>query len=197
MKTHPTLSRRAAALRRNGFVSLSSCLATTPCKAFFFGILLFGSSILFAQASDPIGIYALVHKVVFEPNTNAPDRVQIWGIFSLAEGRGENYRPAQRGYLYFKLKEDKATLCRNEWNDLKSVVGSDQIVSFGTRYENKATVRKPDAKPENPETYPLGWGMQKVSMKDYKPLNDLRALSTEKSAAAKPKQVAPTASPRP
>jgi hypothetical protein len=170
-------------------------LAPPPFKAFFFAFLLFSSSSLVCHASDPIGIYALVHKVVFEPNDNTPERVQIWGIFALAEGRGENYRPPQRGYLYFKLKEGNATLCRNEWNDLKSVAGRDQIVGFGSRYEIKATVRKPSAKPENPETYPLGWGMQKVSMKDYKPLNELRALSAEKPAAAKPKQVAPTAAP--
>ena len=46
---------------------------------------------LSAQASDPVGIYALVDKVVYEPNDKAPERVQIWGAFSLAEGRGDGY----------------------------------------------------------------------------------------------------------
>ena len=28
-----------------------------------------------------IGIYGIVDKVVFEPDENAPERIQIWGLF--------------------------------------------------------------------------------------------------------------------
>ena len=39
-----------------------------------------------AFASDPIGIYALVDKVVLEPNEKNPERIQIHGAFAFAEG---------------------------------------------------------------------------------------------------------------
>src|ERR1044072_3600220 len=52
-----------------------------------------------ALASDPVGIYALVDKVVFEPNETSPERIQIWGAFAIAEGNGDTYRNAERGYL--------------------------------------------------------------------------------------------------
>jgi hypothetical protein len=53
-------------------------------KAFFLvtsGLALLGGV---ARASDPVGVYALVEKVVLEPNEKAPERIQIWGAFSLA-----------------------------------------------------------------------------------------------------------------
>ena len=34
-------------------------------------------------ASGPAGIYGVVSKVVFEPNDAAPERIQIWGAFTL------------------------------------------------------------------------------------------------------------------
>src|SRR5947199_9906383 len=61
-----------------------------------------------AHASDPVGIYAVVEKVVFEPSESAPERIQIWGAFALTDGRsGDGYLRAQRGYLYFTLPDGK------------------------------------------------------------------------------------------
>jgi hypothetical protein len=134
-----------------------------------------------AYASDPHGIYAFVDKVVLEPNDKTPERIQIVGGFALAEGRGDNYADAQRGYMYFKLRSGEEEICRKEWADLKSVAGTGQIVSFGSRYELRGTVRKPDAKPENADTYPKGWGMTKVKMREYKPLDQLQALQGKKA----------------
>src|ERR1041385_2107567 len=56
-----------------------------------------------ALASDPVGIYALVDKAVFEPNQTNPERIQIWGAFAIAEGYGYTYKNAERGYLYYKV----------------------------------------------------------------------------------------------
>jgi hypothetical protein len=140
------------------------------------------------RASDPVGIYAFVDKVVLEPSESAPEYIQIVGGFALAEGRGSVYTSAQRGYLYFKLKPGKEAVCRNEWADLKSVAGTGKIVGFGMRYANNGTVRKPDTKPENPEVYPVGFGVQKISLKDYKPLQELNALKEEKSPPKKAKE---------
>src|ERR1043166_965775 len=57
-----------------------------------------------ARASDPIGIYAFVDKVVFEPGESSPERIQIWGGFAVAEGMGYDYATAARGYLYLTIK---------------------------------------------------------------------------------------------
>jgi hypothetical protein len=153
-------------------------------KALGATLVLAGGLCLPALASDPVGIYAFVDKVVMEPSEGAPERIQVWGGFALAEGRGFTYAPAKRGVMYFKLKPGKETVCRNEWADLKSVADTAQIVSFASRHEPRGTVRKPDAKLENPDPYPLGWGMQKVTNKDYKPVKELLAL--RESPAPKP-----------
>jgi hypothetical protein len=138
-----------------------------------------------ALASDPVGIYALVDKVVFEPNETNPERIQVWGAFAIAEGSGYTYKNAERGYLYFKLNPDKTSLCRNEWADLKSVAGTGQIVAFASRYGDKGTLRRKDAKPEKPDVYPVAMGLTKAKDdKDYEPLKQLARL---RDAGSKPR----------
>ena len=47
------------------------------------------------NASDPVGVYAVVEKIVLEPSDAAPQRIQIWGAFSLAEKHNnDDYGPA-------------------------------------------------------------------------------------------------------
>ena len=78
-----------------------------------------------ANASGPIGIYALVDKVAFEPNADKPERIRIAGVFSVAEETPDNstvYSAPQRGYLYFGLPglpSGNQDLARREWADLK------------------------------------------------------------------------------
>ena len=154
---------------------------------------LFAGLALSAQASDPIGIYAFVDKVVLEPNDTAPERIQVWGGFALAKGRGDTYDTAQRGYMYFKLPPGKEDIARKEWSDFKSVEGTSQLIAFGSRHDPKGTVRKPDAKPENPDPHPKGWGLTKVKARDYAPLKELVALQTQKpTSKSAPKTSAKT-----
>src|SRR5262245_13565994 len=87
------------------------------------------------QASDMVGIYGVVEKVVVEPNDKAPERIQIWGAFAIAEGRGSTYGPAQRGYLYYTCPSGQENVCRKEWSDLKSVAGKGTAVGLGMRYK--------------------------------------------------------------
>jgi hypothetical protein len=144
-------------------------------------LALFGLDATNAFASDPIGIYALVDKVVFEPNETNPERVQVWGAFAIAEGYGYTYKKADRGFLYYKLNADKAKACRNEWSDLKSVAGTGQIVAFGSRYAERGTLRKKDAKAENPDVYPVAMGLIKVKEeRDYEPLKQLAGMRDAK-----------------
>ena len=87
-------------------------------------------------ASDPVGIYAIVEKVIFEPSEAAPQRVQIWGAFAFADTTrgGDYYTKPQVGYLYYTLPAGNEAIARKEWADLKSVAGTGQGVAFGRRY---------------------------------------------------------------
>ena len=138
-----------------------------------------------ARASDPNGIYAFVDRVVLEPSDDKPERIQVWGGFALAKaGSRDEYADAQRGYLYFKLRPGDEDVCKKEWADLKAVAGTGQLVSFGSRHEKPSpTLRKADAKAENPDVYPKGWGMNKVRPRNYAPINQLVKLQEKKSEA--------------
>ena len=140
-----------------------------------------------ARASDPIGIYALVDKVVLEPNDTAPERIQIHGAFAFAKGFGYTYDAAKRGYLYYQLNPAKKEVCLKEWADLKSLAGTRQVVGFASRYdEKKGAVRKEGDKPANPDTYPTGFGLTKARDKDYPPVKELLGLGQpQKKEAAK------------
>jgi len=157
--------------RGNGFALLAVLLT------------LFSLSATRALASDPVGIYAIIDKVVFEPSETNPERIQVRGAFAIAEGSGYQYKSAERGYLYYKLNPEKPGTCKNEWSDLKSVAGTGKIVSFASRYGEKGTLRKKDAKPESPDVYPLAFGVTKIrDEKDYEPFKQLA-----KFRGAKPK----------
>jgi hypothetical protein len=126
-----------------------------------------------ARASDPAGIYALVTKVVIEPNVRQPQTIQIFGAFVMAKGHGYEYDHAHPGYLYYKLKPGAETTCRKEWNDLRSVAGTGQIVGFASRYADQGRLRKTDEKASAPDVYPIAWGITKIRDGDYEPIREL------------------------
>jgi hypothetical protein len=104
------------------------------------------------SASGPVGIYGIIERVVFEPSEQAPERVQLWGVFAYVNTAPEQavrpgflrspvggVTPPARGYLYFKVPDvasgpfsqgdvDRARL---EWRDLASVARTGQAVGFG------------------------------------------------------------------
>ena len=124
-----------------------------------------------AMASDPVGVYALIDKVVIEPNDNAPERIQIWGTFITSTGDfGSAYNQPVRGYLYFSLPSGKEQLAKAEWSDLKKIAGTGQAIAFGSRYQQMKThaqVRKASDKVESPDTYPTGMGLVKLPDSHY------------------------------
>lgn len=145
--------------------------------------IVFGLGSASVLGSDPVGIYAWVEKVIFEPSESAPERVQIWGAFAHADRGGYQYAPAKRGIMYFQLKQDEADICRREWKDMKSVAGTDQIIAFGQRYAPKGTIYPTTGKLSKPDVYPVGFGLTKISKRakdDYGPIKDLRALQSER-----------------
>lgn len=127
-------------------------------------------------ASEMVGIYAVVEKVIFEPNDRSPERIQIWGVIST----DRNAASPRRGYLYFRLPSlffpEANEAAKKEWADLKSVAGKGQPVAFGRRffprlYQDQANpyrkslgrVRPSSEKPSDPEPYPVNIGVSKLT----------------------------------
>ena len=132
------------------------------------------------SASDRVGVYAVVDRVVFEPNADQPDRIRIWGAFAVASRNDRDlYDQVQRGYLYFTVGGDRA-LTRTEWNDLKTLAGTKRIVAFGSRVGQSVRVRPESEAPQAPDTYSLGAGVHPVqnARTDYPPIKALAALIT-------------------
>jgi hypothetical protein len=104
------------------------------CWALGAGLALVNGGLIAASlpsASGGPGIYALIEKVVLEPDGQAPERVQLWGAFMVPRPMSSfQYLPAQRGYLYFRLVRGQEEIGRREWADLKSVAGTGVAVGF-------------------------------------------------------------------
>jgi len=129
-----------------------------------------------AARSDMSGIHAIVERVVFEPATGTPTRIQVWGAFRIgkaAPGGGAGTPELGRGYLYFSVPPVpfSCTGCPPasaatqtalyEWNDLKAVAGTGEAVGFGHRtFAGK--LRPATAAPADPDAYPLGIGLFKL-----------------------------------
>lgn len=126
--------------------------------------------------SDPIGIYSVIDRVLLEPSEAAPERIQIWGSFSFAEGRGQTYAAPVAGYVFYKLPAEKKEAALKEWSDLRQVAGKVEVVGFGTRWGEKGKVRKGTEKPGEPDIYPLGFGLQKIRRLEYEPVKNLLAF---------------------
>ena len=127
------------------------------------------------SATQPIGVYAIIDKVVFEPDEASAQRIQVWGAFSLSIMKdGFRYDDPQRGYLYFAAKPGEEAKARKEWADLKKSAGTGAGIGFGNRWEQKVTVRKADAKPADPDVYTFSIGVSRFD-KDtqYPPIRKL------------------------
>jgi len=131
------------------------------------GVVVGGACVLASvtlRASDFVGVYAVVEKVVLEPSEAAPERVQIWGAFALSDrASGSAYGAAQRGYLYYACPAGREAVCRKEWSDLQSVAGKDTGVGLGARYKETGRVRKAGEAPAAPDPYPIERGVVRLS----------------------------------
>jgi hypothetical protein len=126
--------------------------------ALIIGVTVALASTAALRASDPMGLYALVQKVVLEPSDTEPLRIQIWGAFALSDARnGDDYLTPQTGYLYYSCPQGAERTCRNEWADLKSVAGSGTGVGFGGRYLEK------------PDPYPIKMGVMRMGSRHAQP----------------------------
>ena len=114
-----------------------------------------------SSASGFLGFYGIVEKVIFEPNEQEPERVQVWGAFAYVDGsagQSLTVSTAKKGYLYFRLQRaDEGAVARwlkiirTEWNDLKAVAGTGQGVGFGAwMYVGQFGSLRPDAVASQP-----------------------------------------------
>jgi hypothetical protein len=133
-----------------------------------------------ARASDPIGAYALIDKVVLEPNEQAPTHIQVWGAFTFAAAEsGDTYTRPVRGYLYYHAVDGKENICRKEWKDMKKIAGTGRVIGLGSRYNRAAlgAIRRTSDKVEKSDLYPLGMGLVRVRRgTDYRPIQNLVTL---------------------
>jgi hypothetical protein len=140
-----------------------------------------------ARASDPIGAYALIDKVVLEPNAEAPERVQVWGAFTFAKQRTiDGYTAPARGYLYYRAVKGKEDICRKEWKDMKKIAGTGEVIGLGSRYNLAAlgAVHHASEKAEKTHPYPLEMGLIRVRRDtDYSPVRNLVFFPSPKSPA--------------
>jgi len=123
------------------------------------------------HASDPLGVYCVVNKVVMAPDEAQPNTIQIWGACSVAVGGMQEdrtyqtpwYSDPQAGYLYYTAPAGKQEQAIREWKDIKSVAGTGEVVAFGGRYARNGRVRYADDKPGAPDIYPIQMGVVKMS----------------------------------
>jgi hypothetical protein len=143
-------------------------------------------------ASGHIGIYGIVERVVFEPNEQTPQRLQVWGAFAFVDGGTSGavaISEAEKGFLYFKLPHvgtnsvvdaPLVETVKREWADLKAVAGTGQAVGFGSwQYVGRFSALRPAVAGDGPP-YVLENGLQMHSQ------TDLRVRPATESFPAKP-----------
>jgi hypothetical protein len=129
-------------------------------------------------ASDPMGVYCIVDKVVLEPADRA-ERAQIWGTCALANTNDWYFQAPAKGYFYFSAPSGQADAARAEWADLKSVAGTTQAVGFARRYKPVGRFRPVTEKPTAPEAYPVHIGVIKVQQRVVPEVSDVVAKIRE------------------
>jgi hypothetical protein len=115
--------------------------------------------------TDPVGIYAVLDRVVVEPSDAAPQRIQVWGAFAIADPKG-GYTPVATGYLYYSCPAGREKACRAEWEDLKWIAGTGKAIGYAQRGAPLGRLRTEADQVAAPDPYPLSGGLVKVESKD-------------------------------
>jgi len=137
-----------------------------------------------ARFSDPVGVYAVVDRVIVEGDTANPSAIQVWGAFAISDGKsGDGYLPAQVGYLYYATNPTNRPATLAEWRDLRSVAGTGRAVGLGGRYFKNGRVRPATERPSGPDVYPLGIGLQKAPRAHLAVEIERNLLSTKRASA--------------
>ena len=110
--------------------------------------------------SGPIGVYALVDKVEFEPKEGEPERIIIRGVFiTVNDGDVKKAVGPLQGYLYYSLADHRPEGVRADWKEIKKAAGTNSVIAWGWRGAKNGTVRRMAVKPEKPDKYVLNVGV--------------------------------------
>ena len=75
-----------------------------------------------------VGIYAIVSRVT----ESSPNSIKISGIFVVPVRMSSgDYQKPQSGYLYFTIEPGTEETVRRDWNELKAIAGTGNVVAFG------------------------------------------------------------------
>jgi hypothetical protein len=99
---------------------------------------------------DPVGVYGVIDRVVFEPDSISPERIQLWGVFALSNAVGvkdgkidridmHTFYPAQAGYLYYEVNPHGPDASQAEWRALARLAATGDPVAFGSRFPPTGT----------------------------------------------------------
>ena len=132
--------------------------------------------------SDPVGVFAVIDKVVLKPDAEKPTECELHGAFAVAEGRnGQYYRAPRWGVLRFGPGSKPEEAAR-QWRELQSKAGSGEVFAFSSRYEQfgegTAPVLVVGANDPAPAlaTYGSAMGLHKVGRDGYGPIRELSML---------------------
>ena len=107
------------------------------------------------------------------------NRKLMTAALALALGLAWTASPAMAQSTTEKMK-DKAETAKDKVEE-KATDIKDKIKDTTVDLKDKVTSKMHrTSKAENPDVYPLGFGLQKISTKDYKPINELKALKSAK-----------------
>lgn len=135
-------------------------------------------------ASDPMGLYCIVDRVVLEP-TDQPLRAQVWGTCALADRQTQSYQPAVKGYLYYSLPAGKEEAARAEWRDLLRLAGTNEPVAFGARHQPTGRMRPATEAVGAPDAYPIQMGVMRLGAIRYPGLTPEKTAQLKATAATR------------
>lgn len=120
-------------------------------------------SVSAAEPSDPIGVYALIDRVVLLPDAEHAETIRIYGAFSVsvpqAEREGAYAYALGRGYLLYRIEPGRSSATPVEWLDLASMAGTGQFVAFGARRIANGRIRHVGEPEAGPDRFPIGFGV--------------------------------------
>lgn len=141
-----------------------------------------------APASDPVGVYGLIDKVVLLPDEQKPTEAEIHGTFAVARGYGEYSMAPAVGYLWFSAGSKPEEAVR-QWRELAKQVGTGMPIGFASRYglvKSPVIVTPAGAqKPAAASAYDteFGLGLHRTEGADYGTLRELRLTPKPRTPA--------------